>query len=94
MARRRATGGGSVYYESDGDRWFRAFTLPTGARRKGIDRKRTEGRQRAGRLRRETGIRLPDALIAATALEHKLSLFTRNRSDFEKVRGLRIREIG
>ena len=49
--------------------------------------------ERAGRLRRETGIRLPDALIAATAVENKLSLFTRNRSDFEKVRGLRIREI-
>ncbi len=50
--------------------------------------------ERAGRLRRETGIRLPDALIAATAIEHKLSLFTRNRSDFERIRGLRIREIG
>jgi predicted nucleic acid-binding protein len=49
--------------------------------------------ERAGRVRRETGIRLPDALIAATAVERKLSLFTRNRSDFEKVRGLRIREI-
>ena len=49
--------------------------------------------ERAGRLRRESGIRLPDALIAATALEHKLSLFTRNRSDFEGVRGLRIRKI-
>jgi len=50
--------------------------------------------ERAGRLRRETGVRLPDALIAATAIEHKLSLFTRNRSDFEKVAGLRIRNIG
>lgn len=49
--------------------------------------------ERAGRLRRESKIRLPDALIAATAVEHKLSLFTRNRSDFEGVRGLRIREI-
>ena len=49
--------------------------------------------ERAGRLRRESGIRLPDALIAATALEHKLSLFTRNHSDFGRVRGLRIREI-
>lgn len=50
--------------------------------------------ERAGRLRRETPIRLPDALIAATAIEHKLRLFARNRSDFEKVRGLRLREIG
>jgi hypothetical protein len=50
--------------------------------------------ERAGRIRRESGIRLPDALIAATAIEHKLSLFTRNRSVFENVRGLRIRNIG
>jgi len=50
--------------------------------------------ERAGRIRRETGVRLPDALIAATAIEHKLSLFTRNRSDFEKVAGLRLRDIG
>ena len=50
--------------------------------------------ERAGRLRRESGIRLPDALIASTAVEHKLSLLTRNRSDFDGVRGLRIREIG
>ncbi len=49
--------------------------------------------ERAGRLRRETDIRLPDALIAATAIEHKLSLFTRNRTDFKRVSGLRIREI-
>lgn len=50
--------------------------------------------ERAGRLRRESEIRLPDALIAATAVEYKLSLFTRNRSHFEGVRGLRMREIG
>ena len=48
--------------------------------------------ERAGRIRRETGVRLPDALIAATAIEHKLGLATRNRSDFEKIRGLRMRE--
>lgn len=45
------------------------------------------------RLRREVGYRLPDALIAATVLDHKLSLFIPERSDFEKVRGLRVREI-
>jgi hypothetical protein len=49
--------------------------------------------ERAGRVRRETVVRLPDALIAATAIEHKMSLFTPNRSDFEEIRGLRMREI-
>jgi toxin FitB len=49
--------------------------------------------ERAGRIRRETGIRLPDALIAATALEHGLGLATRNRKDFAPVRGLRFRSF-
>ena len=44
--------------------------------------------ERAGRLRREHGLRLPDALIAATALEFDLRLLTRNRRDFESVSGL------
>lgn len=44
----------------------------------------------AGLIRRETGIATPDALIAATALRHGLDLLTRNRSDFERVDGLRI----
>ncbi len=48
--------------------------------------------ERAGRTRRESGIRLPDALIAATAIEHKFALVTRNRRDFERVRGLRLRD--
>ena len=49
--------------------------------------------ERAGRIRRETGARLPDALIAATAIEHNLGLVTRNRSDFERVPRLRIRTL-
>lgn len=47
--------------------------------------------ERAGRLRRDSGLRLPDALLAATALEHRLTLVTRNVRDFEGIRGLRIR---
>ncbi len=49
--------------------------------------------ERAGRIRRESAIRLPDALIAATALEHGLQLATRNRRDFDRVRGLRLRAL-
>jgi predicted nucleic acid-binding protein len=46
--------------------------------------------ERAGRLRRERQILTPDALIAATALEHGLGLLTRNARDFEAVPGLRV----
>jgi predicted nucleic acid-binding protein len=49
--------------------------------------------ERAGRVVREFGLRLPDAIIAATALEHHLQLATRNRKDFDTVRGLRIRVL-
>ena len=56
-----------------------------------VDRKVAE---RAGRIRRETGIATPDALIAATAIEHRLRLLTRNRADFRAVRQLRIRTPG
>lgn len=49
--------------------------------------------ERAGRVRRETGIRLPDALIAATALQHKLQVATRNARDFRLVRGVRVRTL-
>lgn len=48
--------------------------------------------ERAGRVAREFGLRLPDALIAATALESGLQLSTRNTKGFERVRGLRMRE--
>lgn len=47
--------------------------------------------ERAGRVVREFELRMPDALIAATALEHRLTLMTRNRKDFDRVRGLRVR---
>ncbi len=50
--------------------------------------------ERAGRIRREAGLRMPDALIAATALERKLSLATRNKKHFSQVRGLRMTSIG
>jgi len=49
--------------------------------------------ERAGRLRRDTGLRLADALIAATALEHGLALVTRNARDFAKASGLRLRTL-
>lgn len=48
--------------------------------------------ERAGRLRRGSTLRTPDALIAASALENGLVLGTRNRRDFQAVRGLKIRQ--
>jgi predicted nucleic acid-binding protein len=55
-----------------------------------VDRTVAEG---AGRIRRETSLRLPDALIAATAIAHDLQLATRHRRDFDRVRGLRLRAL-
>lgn len=49
--------------------------------------------ERAGRVAREHGLRLPDALIAATALENHCQLSTRNTKDFDRVRGLRLRAL-
>jgi predicted nucleic acid-binding protein len=45
----------------------------------------------AGRLRRDHGLRIADALIAATALAHNLTLQTRNRKHFASVTGLTLR---
>ena len=36
------------------------------------------------------GLLIPDALIAATALEHHLTLYTRNVRDFQMVRSLTV----
>ncbi len=47
---------------------------------------------RAGELR-QAGLRMPDALIGATALVHQLTLVTRNTADFRKAPGLRIRSL-
>ena len=49
--------------------------------------------ERAGRIRRESGLRLPDALVAATAIVRDLGLVTRNLRDFDRVRGLRLRAL-
>ena len=46
--------------------------------------------ERAGRLRRHLEIRTPDALIAAAALEHRLTLITKNVRHFRMVPGLRV----
>ncbi len=47
--------------------------------------------ERAGRLRRAADIRLPDALIAATAAEHRLVLVTRNERHFSGLKAVRTR---
>ena len=50
--------------------------------------------ERAGRLRRLTNIRTPDALIAASALERGLTLVTRNLRDYADVQDLSVRSPG
>jgi predicted nucleic acid-binding protein len=44
--------------------------------------------ERGGVLKRTVQLQTPDALIAATALEHALPLMTRNRRHFDRVPGL------
>lgn len=55
-----------------------------------IDRRIAE---EAGRIRRGSRIKLPDALIAATAITTGRRLATRNLRDFRKVKGLRLANL-
>jgi predicted nucleic acid-binding protein len=53
---------------------------------------------RAGDYMRENSergsvLRVPDAIIAATAIRHGLTLVTLNHKDFEKIPGLRMADI-
>src|ERR1700678_3048270 len=41
-------------------------------------------------IRKSRRIKLSDAIIAATAVEHHLHLVTRNVTDFQNIRGLKI----
>lgn len=41
-------------------------------------------------IRKTSRIKLPDAIIAATALVHDLILVTRNVRDFDKISGLKV----
>jgi len=47
----------------------------------------------AARIRRETGLKLPDALIAATALLRAEALVSANGKDFRRVPGLALVEV-
>lgn len=44
---------------------------------------------RAIEIRKKYNLKLGDSLIAATASVHALEVYTRNLSDFEKVKGIK-----
>ena len=46
--------------------------------------------EQAIRIRKTFGLKLPDAVIAATAFAHGLQLMTANDSDFKRVAGLNL----
>lgn len=47
----------------------------------------------AARIRREHGLKMPDALIAATALLQAATLITANARDFRRVSSLKLIEV-
>ena len=49
--------------------------------------------QKAGEIRAYSSNNLGDAVIAATAITHKLKLATLNMKDFEKIKGLKFASI-
>jgi predicted nucleic acid-binding protein len=46
--------------------------------------------ERTIQLRKTYKIKTPDAMIAATAIEYDLVLFTRNTADFSKITGIQV----
>ena len=40
------------------------------------------------KIRKKYNLKLADSIIAATAIEHKLSIYTRNLGDFQRLEGL------
>ena len=46
--------------------------------------------ERTINIRKSYSIKLPDAIIAATALVYDLTIISRNISDYEKIEGLRL----
>ncbi len=46
----------------------------------------------AGDISRRNALAIPDAIIAASALAHHLTLVTKNVKDFARIQGLRIKE--
>jgi predicted nucleic acid-binding protein len=48
---------------------------------------------RTADIRKQYNIKLPDAIIAATALVYNLTLITRNSSDFKNIEGLQVIDL-
>lgn len=49
--------------------------------------------QRTIAIRKSRKIRIPDAIIAATALDHSLTLITHNIKDFKGIYGLKLLDL-